>query len=267
MKKVLVAASLLILATAMAESNFDKHIQAFAASQRIMEFLQHGQQVLDSSLPSEEYPKGKLSWSDFLHDFIKKAQTDNINSTRIDLLGKVLEKLNQSAKVKFENFDESVNEIMDIDLENNNDIIFVIAICIRLERFMDNSRDMFSSAALGARRKARAHLEDHRKKIVEVLRNRYQDQDLRALADDFLKLFPDSELLINRTPPANFSDCRTLSKEAASSFWMLDQYSAAAEFSAWGKNMLDYLLLDGNPMLIEEFKRQMKNYKNAFSTK
>lgn len=263
----MIAILLLTGSVMRAESDFDKHIQAFAASQRLAEFLQHGSQLLIGSVPTEEFPKGKLAWNDFLHDFIRKAQTDNINSSRIDLLSKMLEKLNQSAKNKFENFDECVSEIIDIDLENNHDIIFVIAMCIRLERFMENSRDMFSSAALEARRKARSHLEDARKKIVEALRNRYQDQDLRALANDFLKLFPDRELLINRTPPANFSDCRTLSRAAASSFWQLDQYSALAEFADWGQNMLDYLVLDGNPMLIEEFNRRMKDYKNAFSGK
>ena len=88
------------------------------------------------------------------------------------------------------------------------------------------------------------------------------------MVDDYLKLFPDEKASLLFTKGSDHlkdrTHCIELAEKCLEAFWQLDKVSATANFREWGKNMLNYLLLDHNEFMVKEFGEQYKIYKKVF---
>jgi hypothetical protein len=69
---------------------------------------------------------------------------------------------------------------------------------------------------------------------------------------------------LDNTPPADIKEVKALLDTCLDSFFALDKVSSMTDFRKWGHHMLNVMILDSNPILVEEYRQQLKNYRNTF---
>ena len=249
--------------TALADNEFDRAMLSYSASQKVALKMTKKKDVFKFGEKSASFRKGKLSWSDHLNNDIEAASRHRINDARNKMLGDMIMRLNTQVNNNVGELDNAILDIMQEVLAQEEDLVYQIAICASLRSFVTNNKNLFKRND-AVRLAAFENLDDAEKTIIENIQKRFEDEDLKELVNEYKKLYPDEELTFSSTAPAHFTKVMELFNQNIKSFENLNRNSAIAEFRLWGKDMLNVLILNNNPVLVKEFKLQLNNHKKAF---
>lgn len=269
-KTLLLSAMFSIFCTANAEeSEYENNISDYSITMRILEDATKDDGVFEIFGFSLQFTTGKLKWNETINNHIENAKKNRINTKRIDILNRIVKEINEQAGNNFEDIDTAMENIMNFSMENEKDLFYPVATYNILEYFLDKHKKMFQDdeSKQKSRKRAKINLKEFEDKIIEEIKKRYEDDELKILVEEYSKVFPKKDLMINTAPPEKFKDVNEIFKKAVKSFWELDKYSAISEFELWGKNMLNVLIFDSEPMMVDEFKRQFNNYRKIFNVK
>ena len=261
--KIFLALMVFLPSAALADDEFDRAMVSYSASQKIASQMAKKKNILKVSRQSTS-SKSQFDWSDYLQDDFRDASKNRINADRIKMLGEMISQLNSQIKNGFEEFDNTVSDIMKEAFTYEDDLVYPIAICVGLRAFMSHHKTMFKRNSVSVRKVAIENLESCEKEIIEKIQKRFEDEDLKELVAEYKKLYPNEELLFSSTAPAQFAKVLELFEQCMKSFRNLNRNSAIAEFRLWGRDMLNVLILSNNPVLIKEFKLQLDNHKKVF---
>lgn len=268
MKKFCFSSKMMILAIVSLSAfelcgdyTFKDCVVPYFATQRIAITLCGKEQVFSSNKK-----KRKIEWRKNIEDDLKEAKLHKYNSDRLDMLDDFINSISDQYYGDPDEFDRAVEEVSSKCLEpaaNRNDLIWAMAIAVRLNIFcIKHVIPHISDSDL-----IKEELDNAFNGVKDKIRERYEDATLRGLVSEYKKLFPKKNLLFEQTLPSNFDDCVKLHEKCLNAYMNLDKYSASAEFSEWGENMLNFLILSYDVLFIKEFEERMKSYKNNFQSK
>lgn len=246
-----------------ADDDFDQAMVSYSALLEIMDQMKKGDEVFALKNESQENRKGLLEFKD--SERYEIAQKNKINEHRVKLIGNMFNKINEQIKNNEGFYDKAVKDIMEESLDGESgDLMISIALCSGLKKFINTNdyKQLFKKSEV--KKEARNNLAEYENDILEKLQECFADEDLKELVKKYQELYPDEELLLTQTAPAQIMDIYTVFDHCIRSFRNLNRYSAVADFRLWGKNMLNVLVLDKNPEFIKEFNRHLDNHKRAF---
>lgn len=243
-----------------ADADFGKQMSAFSDSQQILQYFVSGKKMIDQN-------KLKAFWEPEIKKLYDSARVKPINQARTTAFAKMLETIEKQRYDEYQNFHRFIDDILNTAVSDDVDILCSIAVCWQLEIFL--TKHKFDRDATDAIRESLKILTEFTgETLLSKVKERFEDDELKALVEDFEKLFPDTKTKLKFNSGSgcvnNIRECRELFDDAMKAYWNLNKCSALANFREWGTHMLNYLLLDRNPVMIDEFKKQMSNYRRTF---
>lgn len=210
--------------------------------------------------------KRELTWHVSIRNMLNEAKKFRSNTVRLNEMNKLCEMISAEFNAEYEGTDKNLPDIAKNCIEpaiGRSDLMWAMVLTVNLNNYVERYvlKNISDNEAI----------KEEMNNINNVMKNACQDRfnndDLKKLADDFKKLFPDKKLIFDYAPPSNFNECADLINKNLQAYQNLDKYSAVAEFADWGQNMLDFLILSYEPMFIKEFEERLAAYKKNFKTK
>lgn len=247
------------------KERFGEQMKAYSETQKIAEYFVSGNRMLLNK-------RDEIVWHPDVDKLYRSAKEKTINGDRINMMAGFHRTIELQKLNNFEQLASFINrDFFESLISNKQQLLFLIALCKQIAicpQITKNTGSDQREAITEARENLRTFENDI---LLEAVQERFADDELKGLTEDYLKLFPDAknELLFckGKTYVNNMKECTDLFNSCMKAYWKLDQCSALADFKNWGKHMLNYLLLDYHPVMVEEFKTQLKNYKDSFKTK
>ena len=260
---------LLFFSAQGAESEYSKNIQSYSYMMRIAKLVNPREKVRIFRLDgfSLVYESGKPAWNVEIEELIGLAKKNKINSMRIDIINFILKNIVGQAEAakNFEDMEEVVDNVSNMAFRNSEDLIYAITAFNIMDYFLSEHKGMFTGeSGRKYRKRAKANLKDSEDKLVDMVKTRYEDENLKKLVAEYKKLFPAEKLDFEQNPPTNIKEVNALFDKCLDSFFRLDKVSSMTDFKSWGYYMLTLLILDSNSLLVDEFNQQLKNYRNTF---
>lgn len=242
--------------------NFGARMKAYSNTQKVAELFVSGKKMISE----------KGSWESEVEKLYDTAREKKINEKRVIALAKMSDTISTQYMNGHKQFDRFVEDILIAADFSEQQLVFAIATCRQLETFLKKTRRFDKEDYKDVKKDALEELIGFEKEtILPKVKARFEDEELRGLVEDYVKLFPDAKgklLFYNGAGSINkFDECCELFTKSMKAFRELDKCSALADFRTWGMHMLNYLLLDFEPSMAEEFKAQLDNYKNSFEVK
>lgn len=210
--------------------------------------------------------KRALTWHSSVQKMINEAKKYRSNTLRLSEMNNLCEMISAEFSAEYEGTDKNLPDIAQKCIEpsiNRGDLLWAMVLTISLDNYIEKYVIRNISDSEG--------IQEEMKNIKNTMRNtcqeRFNDDILKKMADDYKKLFPKKTLLFDFAPPSNFKECTELVRENLKAYQNLDKYSAVAEFADWGQNMLNFLIFSHEPMFIKEFEERLAAYKKNFKTK
>lgn len=246
--------------SARADETFGKQMTTFSESQRILQHLVSGKKMININATS-------VFWVADVKKLYDSARNNPINQPRTTALAEMLETLEHQRYDEYRHLDSFIEDILNAAFSDELDLLCSIAICAQMETFLNKHR--FVDDAKDKIRKSKEKLRNFTKEtLLPKVQERFEDKDLKALVEDFEKLFPDAKAKLKFNSGSgcvnNFDESCQLFDNSMNAYWSLNKCSALANFREWGTHMLNYLLLDHNQIMIDEFKKQLSNYRRTF---
>lgn len=237
------------------EEEFAKKITAYSETRKIAGLLLKENQIKNGA------------WKKEVQDVYDSAKTKPVNEEQVEAMGKVINNISDQKQHRYEEIDRFMEDILNASMLDEKELLFSIAMLRQVETFLATIK---RADAQEAKKSALEELKNVQSDVTEKVKERFEDDNLKELVEEYLALFPEEKnnLFIMNGPGSvnNFNECVELAKKSLQAFWQLDKVSAIANFREWGRNMLNYLLLDNNEFMVEEFKAQLKAYKKVFKT-
>ena len=247
------------------KESFGERMKNYSETQKIAEFFVCGKRMLLNK-------RDDIVWHSDVDKLYQTAKDKTINGDRIAMMTNLHNILGPQKYNNFEQLDRFINDdFFDSLISNKQQLIFAIAICKQVAIFPQITNNA-SAKQREAITKARQNLHTfENESLLQTVQERFSDDELKGLTEDYLKLFPDAkhELFFykGKNSVNNMKECTDLFQACMAAYWSLDKCSSLADFKNWGKHMLNYLLLDYHPVMVEEFKTQLKNHKESFKVK
>lgn len=210
--------------------------------------------------------KRELTWHSSIHKMLDEAKQFRSNANRLSEMNKLCEMISAEFSAEYEGTDKNLPDIAQKSIEpaiNRNDLLWAMVLTINLNNYVDR----YILKNISDNKSIQEEMNNIKNTMKNTCQERFNNDELKKLADDFKKLFPDKKILFDYAPPSNFNECADLVSKNLQAYQNLDKYSAVAEFADWGRNMLDFLILSYDPMFIKEFEERLSTYKKNFKTK
>lgn len=237
------------------EEGFAEKMPAYSETRKIAGLLLEANQIKDGA------------WKKEVQKVYDSAKKKPVNEEQVEAMGQVIENISSQKVHSYAEIDRFIEDILNASMLDEKELLFPIAMLRQVETFLNAIK---YGPAKEAKASALEELKNVQSDVTKKVKERFEDDDLKELVEEYLALFPDEKnnLFIMNGPGSvnNFNECVELAKKSLQAFWQLDKVSAIANFREWGRNMLNYLLLDNNEFMVEEFKAQLKAYKKVFKT-
>lgn len=238
------------------EEGFAEKMPAYSETRKIAGLLLKENQIKNGA------------WKKEVQDVYDSAKKKPVNEEQVEAMGQVIENISSQKVHRYAEIDRFIEDILNAAMLDEKELLFPIAMLQQVETFLNAIKD--GGAAKEAKASALEELKNVQKDVTAKVKERFEDDNLKELVEEYLALFPEEKnnLFIMNGPGSvnSFDECVELAKKSLQAFWQLDKVSAIANFREWGRNMLNYLLLDNNEFMVEEFKAQLKAYKKVFKT-
>lgn len=262
MKKTLIFTLISALAAMLyASDSYESLLVPFHNTQSIAMLLS-GEKEVFAKVPRVT----ALQWHPNTQKIFIAANSSRFNSTRLVEVHRLRHFLSDAYSNEYEDFENFLANINTQSIEpaiSRNDFFWATAIYIRMNKYVKQ----FIIRNLSDPEKTNEALNNITKNLQEKINERFSDDNLKKLVENYTALFPQSQPLFLQAPPASAKDCQDLYMNCMKSYFELDKYSSVAEFEKWGKNMLDVILFCGDDFLIKEFEKRISNYRKTFKTK
>ena len=210
--------------------------------------------------------KRALTWHNDIRTIIDEAKKFRSNTSRLSEMNNLCVMLSAEFAAEYEAIDSSLPEIAKKCIEpalGREDLLWAMVLTINLDNYLEK----YVLKNISENEPIKEEAENIKNVMKDKCVERFDDDTLKKFVEDYKKLFPERKLLFEHTPPSNFKDCMILVYSALNAYDNLDKYSAVAEFADWGENMLNFLIMAHEPMLIKEYEMRYTAYRNNFKVK
>ena len=210
--------------------------------------------------------KRELTWHSNIRKIIEEAKKFRSNTLRLSEMNSLCEMISAEFAAEYEGIDSSLPDIAKKCIEpalSRDDLLWAMVLTVNLDNYIEK----YVLKNISDNEDIKEELDSIKNTMKDKCIERFEDDVLKKLIEDYKKLFPDRKLLFEHTPPANFKECCKLVSNCLVAYDNLDKYSAVAEFADWGENMLNFMLLAYEPMFIKEYEERYAAYRKNFKVK